>query len=303
MDDAPSIAAAMGHFSPDVFWIAVITAACAWFAASFWRASRQRPGNGHPAWKLAAFNAGLLVLAVAVLSPLEHYGNSLLWVNFTGFLLLTMIAAPLILLGSPLTLAFRVSGRTGRARLRRLYRGRPVAVLTFPIVSWLTFAVTTYIWQFTTLTDLAAEHAAVRDLQQATLLLVALCFWMPALAADPLRWRMPHPLRALYVFVEMTHKGLFGGMFLSMSQPFHSGFASRLPDWANLAPIDDQRMGIMILWIGGNAIFIVAVAGIVLGWLQYERRNSHRTDWRLALVRERTRARREALEQVFSRGR
>jgi putative membrane protein len=302
MNDAPSITAVMSHFSFDVVWIAAILAALVSFIGAFLRASRLGPAKAHPRWKLACFGGGLFILAAAVLSPIEYYGNELLWVNFTGFLLLTMVAAPLILLGSPLTLAFRVCGRAGRTRLRRAYRSWPVVALTFPVVSWLTFAVTTYVWQFTDLTDLSAEHGAIRDLQQATLLLVALCFWMPALAADPMRWRMPHPLRALYVFVEMTHKGLFGGMFLSMSQPFHDGFATGLPAWANLAPIDDQRMGIMILWIGGNAIFIVAVAGIVLRWLQYERRNSHRTDWRLALVRERSRSRREALEQVFSRG-
>ncbi len=53
-----------------------------------------------------------------------------------------------------------------------------------------------------------------------------------AVAADPLRWRLPYPLRSLYVLVEMTHKGLFGGMFLSMTSVVHSDLAARAPAWS-----------------------------------------------------------------------
>ena len=215
-EQAPGIGEVLGHFAVDLPWLVLLGLA----ATAYIRASRVAGASAarsrHPRWKLGAFGAGLGAVAVAVLSPLEYYGNQFLWVNFLGFLILTMVGAPLILLGSPLTLAFRASSSVGRRRLRRFYRGRALAVATFPVVSWLGFAVVTYLWQFTALTDWAAENTFARHLQQLTLLAVALCFWSPALAADPVRWRIPHPLRALYVFVEMTHKGLFGGMFLSM---------------------------------------------------------------------------------------
>ncbi len=112
---------------------------------------------------------------------------------------------------------------------------------------------------------------------------------------------MPYPLRSLYVFVEMTHKGLFGGMFLSMTTAMHSDFAAGAPGWAPNA-LTDQRISILILWIGGNMIFLVALIGLVLKWVAYERRNQHRTDRRLALQREAARKRRAALDQVFTRG-
>jgi cytochrome c oxidase assembly factor CtaG len=111
---------------------------------------------------------------------------------------------------------------------------------------------------------------------------------------------MAYPLRALYVFVEMTHKGLFGGMFLSMTSPFHDEFAANLPAWAP-SPMDDQRLGILVLWVGGNLIFMVALVGLVARWLQYERRNAHRTDWRLRLRRQAEARRKAAIEQVFRR--
>ena len=211
-----------------------------------------------------------------------------------------MIAPPLILLGSPVTLAFRALHSPGRRRLRAVLRSRAMKVLAFPVFAWLTFAVSTYLWQFTSLTDFAARNVFVRDLQQASLLLVGLCFWYPAICADPVPWRMAHPLRALYVFVEMTHKGLFGGMFLSASTPFHDRFAANLPAWAP-GPMTDQRAAILILWIGGNMIFVVALIAILAAWARFEVRNAARIDVRLHRAREEQARKRAAMDRVFSK--
>lgn len=298
MESAPGVAEILSHWSWDIPWLGVAVLAIGAYLRAFGR-TRAVP-QLHARWRLWSYVSGVALVLVAVLSPLEHYGNELLWANFTGFLLITMIAPPLILLGAPLTLAFRVASPRGRKFLRGLYRNPLVAALTFPVVTWLAFAVVTYLWQFTTLTSEAASHVFLRDLQQASLLLVGLLFWAPALAVDPMRWRMAHPLRALYVVLEMAHKALFGGMFLSMNTAMHDAFAANAPAWAP-APITDQRMAILVLWLGGNLVFVAALAGILTGWVRYERRNQHRTDWRLRLQREAAARRREAMDQVFTR--
>ncbi len=298
MQDAPGLAEIARQWVFDPFWVAVLAAGMAAYAIAFRRS--RRGSFVHPSSRLVLFVAGVAAIAVAVFSPLAHYGNELLWANFTGFLLLTMIAPPLLLLSAPLTLAFRASGPRRRKVLRGIYRSKLVTILTFPAASWLLFAVVTYVWQFTSLTDDAAAHALLRTFQQFTLLLVGIMFWMPGLAADPVRWRLPYPLRALYILLEMTHKGLFGGMFLSMNSAMHSGFASAAPAWAPSA-LTDQRIAILILWIGGNLIFLVALIGLVFRWVAYEQRNQRRTDLRLRLQQERAKKRRAALEQVFNR--
>ncbi|MEO8539463.1 MAG: cytochrome c oxidase assembly protein [bacterium] len=298
MEHSPSVATVLSAWRLDPLWAALLVAGLVGYLWAFRAAAKA--GLNHPRWRLGTFAAGILAVYLAVGSPIAHYGREILWVNFTSFLLLTMVAPPLILLGAPLTLAFRATHKAGRKRLRAIYRSKLASVLTFPVATWLTFAVATYLWQFTDLTEVAARDQSVRYIQQISLLVVGLLFWMPAVSADPMRWRLPYPLRSLYVFVEMTHKGLFGGMFLAMTSVMHSDFASRAPSWAP-DPLLDQRMAILILWIGGNLIFLVALVAMVFGWVAYEKRNQQRTDWRLRLQNEAKAKRRAALDQVFQR--
>ena len=299
-DTAPGLAEVFAHFAFDAPWYGLLLAAAGFYAVAWVRVRSERPRVPPQGWRLAAFMLGLALIFVATQSPLEHFGNQLLWANFGGMLLLSMLAPPLILLGSPLTLAFRASGPRGRALLRRFYRGRTMRIVAMPIVSWLLFAVVTYAWQFMGITEDAAANVFVRDVQQLSLLAVSLLFWWPALCADPVPWRMSHPLRVLYVAVEMTHKGLFGGMFLSLNTPVHETFAANMPAWAPSA-MADQRLAILVLWVGGSLVFLVALAGIAVSWIRYEARQSHRVDRRLDALREARRLRERALGGALDR--
>ncbi len=288
------------HVRPDPV-LAMLILVLGW---GYWAAYRRAKADGRRRpvrrWRAWSFGTGLFLLSVAFLSPLDWLGTKLLSANFGGMFLVTMVAPPLMQLGQPLTLLFRATGRAWRRRLRRLYRGRVAAVLTFPVLTWLLFAVVTYLWQFSVLTEWAVRWPALRTLQHLSLFFVAWLFWWPALCADPVRWRMGYMLRLFYVLVEMTHKGLFGGMFLAARTPFHERIAANLPSWAP-EPMVDQRLAILILWVGGSLVFFAAIVGIAREWVAYDARYSRRLDRRLAQVREAERRRKAALEQVFRR--
>ena len=297
-ETAPGVAEVFGHFAFDLPWYTAAVFAVALYVGALRLVRRAGPRVPPSLWRAVAFVAGAVLVLVATQTPLEHYGNQLLWADFAGMFLLTMAAPPLILLGAPLTLAFRANGRRGRARLRRLYRGRVARVAGMPVTAWLLFAVVTYLWQFTSLTEQAATNVFVRDAQQLSLLAVGLLFWWPALNADPVPWRMSHPLRVLYVSVEMTHKALFGGMFLSLNTPVHETFAANAPLWS-ISAMADQRLAILILWVGGSLAFLVALASIAVGWVGYEARSAARIDRRLDEQRRARRERDRALGEVF----
>ena len=297
---APGFGEIMGQFAFDAPWCGLLLAAAGFYVVAWLRVRSERPRVLPSRVRLGAFLLGLLLILVATQSPLARYGAQLLWADFAAMLLLTMIAPPLILLGSPLTLAFRASGPAGRARLRRFYRGRAMRIVSMPIASWLLFAIVTYAWQFTSLTEEAAANVFVGDARRLSLIAVSLLFWWPALCADPVPWRMNHPLRVLYIALEMTHKGLFGGMFLSLNTPVHETFAANLPAWAPSAMMD-QRLAILVLWVGGSLVFLIALAAIAVGWIRYETRLSARVDRRLDALREARRQRARALGNALDR--
>jgi putative copper resistance protein D len=290
----------LSHWRFDPFWIIVLIGAGWWYVHSLKKLEATNPRVPHPRWKMWSFLFSLVLIAVATMSPLQHYGNVFLFVTFIGFIVISMVAPIFFLLASPLTLAFRVSSKPGRARLRWLYRNQVSTVITYPLFSWLAFAVVTYLWQFSKLTEWAIENGAIRDIELLSLFAVGVLFYIPALCTDPVRWRMIFPLRIFYVFVEVAHKALFGGMFTAMSSVFHPQMAAAMPAWGP-DPLFDQRLGVLIVSAVGNGIFITVIAFLVWRWVPYESRISARIDKRLEKERLAASRKQAAMEQIFRR--
>ena len=118
MDEAPDLTEVLSHFSVDLPWLAVLLVMSGWYCWAYRKTARA--GHPHPRRRLVSFVAGVSAIAVTVFTPITYFSEQLLWVNFSGFLLLTMIAAPLLVLSAPLTLAFRVATPAGRGRLHAL---------------------------------------------------------------------------------------------------------------------------------------------------------------------------------------
>jgi hypothetical protein len=160
MDEAPGLWEILSNWSFDIAWTAALVVSGGWYLRATRTLAMSVPRVAHPGWRTLCFMVGLLLVAMAVMSPLHAYGNDLLWVNFSGFLVLSMLAPPLLVLGAPLTLAFRVADSGGRRRLRVLYRSRVAQLVTFPVAAWLLFAAVTYAWQFSSLTEVAARSGS-----------------------------------------------------------------------------------------------------------------------------------------------
>src|SRR5205807_679715 len=96
---------------------------------------RRRAGPPVPAGRQAAFYGGLGVVAVALLSPVGAYDDRYFSVHMVQHVLLTMAAAPLLLLGAPLTVAQRAVPRFARP----VVRSRVLGALTHPLLTWSAF--------------------------------------------------------------------------------------------------------------------------------------------------------------------
>src|SRR4029077_11122058 len=119
-------------------------------------------------------------------------------------LLLTLVAAPLIALGAPITTLLRAATpNVRRTVILPILHSRVLRVVSFPVVAWVVFAGVMWGTHFSPLFDRSLVDPVVHDLEHALSLGAALVFGGRAVGLDPSPWRMPHPVRAMYVFLQM----------------------------------------------------------------------------------------------------
>ena len=126
-------------------------AGCATLAAAYAWVARPR-------WTRAtlSFAAGVLVLLVTLLSPLELLGSTyLLSAHMVQHLLLTQVAAPLLLIGLPAGLAARAMRQPLFSRLEQF--------VCRPVVAWLVGVGTLWLWHAPALYNAALAQPLLFD--------------------------------------------------------------------------------------------------------------------------------------------
>ncbi|HEY7970563.1 MAG TPA: cytochrome c oxidase assembly protein, partial [Candidatus Limnocylindrales bacterium] len=177
---------------PAVF-LALVAAAVVWVRLVR-QVNRAHPANPVPRRRTVCFLLGLAAVAVALMSGIDTYDTTLFSIHMVQHLLLTLLAAPLIVLGAPITLLLRASTPHVRHRvILPILHSRVLRAITFPVVTWVLFAATMWWTHFSAIFNASLENPAIHDLEHALYLTVGLLFWWPAIGLDPSPWRMSHP--------------------------------------------------------------------------------------------------------------
>lgn len=255
------------------------------------RVNRAHPGNPVPRRRSVAFLAGLAVIAVALLSGIDAYDTTLFSVHMVQHVLLALVAAPLIALGAPITLLLRAASPDVRRRvILPVLHSRAMRVVSFPVVSWLVFAGVMWGTHFSPIFDASLENPLVHDLEHALYLGAGLLFWWPAVGLDPSPWRMSHPVRAMYVFLQMPQNTFLAVTILNTTAVLYAHYATLVRPWGP-SPLDDQRVAGALMWLVGDVLFIAALGAILAGWMIHEKSleavADRRTDRERAAIRER----------------
>jgi putative membrane protein len=145
--------------------------------------SNSAVGAGH--W--VPYGAGLLVLAVALLSPLDPIGDRyLLSAHMAQHVLLSDVAPALLVLGlrRPLLPLGLSRGALQAVAPGGSRFGRVLARLTSPWVAIPLWVAATWVWAIPAIFDFAASHPTVHAFEHATLFYTGLALWW--LIVDPL---------------------------------------------------------------------------------------------------------------------
>ena len=276
-------------FMVDV-WLPVILAALIYWAM-YAQVNRLHPANPVPRVRLWFWLGGLAAIILALASPIEFYDTTLFSVHMVQHLLLSFVAAPLLVLSAPITLLLRwASPQARRKWIMPVLESRVVRVLSHPLVAWVLFAGVMWFSHFSPLFDAALDDFTLHRLEHALFLGTALLFWWPVVGADPSPHRMTYPARILYLALGMPLSSLLGLVIFSARQPLYPHYEDLVRDWGPTV-MEDQALAGGIMWAGGDAAFVLALVLAVAVWLRHEERENKREDARLARMRARPTAR------------
>jgi putative membrane protein len=261
---APELPGLLLAWRFDPLLTVALTAAAAAYLLAVRRVRGLHPANPHPAHRSWLFVAGLAVIGLALLSPVEAYEGSLFSVHMVQHLLLEFVAAPLLLAGAPITLTLRTATPRVRRTLLSVLQSRVVHALAFPVVAWVLFAAVNWGWHFSGLYDQALENPLLHHVQHATFLGAALLFWWPVVGADPSPWRLPYAARLVYLFLALPQNSFLGVALLSASTVLYPHYVTNARDWG-IPPLDDQALGGVLMWVVGDLAFVAGMLLVVAG--------------------------------------
>lgn len=236
------------------------------------------PGNPWPARRTAAFIAGLIAIALSLLSPIDTLSDDLLTVHMIQHLLLVSVAAPLFALSGIGTLALRVASPEQRSRyLLPFLHSRLVVALTFPVVGFMAFVGVMWGSHFTTLYNAALLDEGIHAIEHLLYLAAASLFWWPLLSPDPLRWRLHPGARFIALLAQVPPMSFLAITIIGASTPLYSAYLGRTEAFG-IDAITDQRMAGSLMWVAGDFALVLPVIAILVALVRHDEAEAKRID-------------------------
>jgi putative membrane protein len=261
-----------GHWSLDPFLIVVVVLV-AWQEIGLAKlARRSRPERTRQRRRRSLwFYAGLAVLLIAVLSPIDYWADDYFFVHMIQHLLLMFAAPTLVVAGAPWQpLLDALPAGLGRRATRGVLAGaaaRPLRAIggaaLRPWVSVAIFNVVMVAWHVPALFDLAERNQAVHIwLMHGSFFVAGVLFWLQFIESPPFRIRMPPASQAAALLLTNVVMWILAmSMGILSSTSWYSVY-NHIPG-VTLPPFADQQIGAGILWVCGDFWAVPAMVHVI----------------------------------------
>jgi putative membrane protein len=253
---------------PAALGIATITIVYGLGLTRLWRSAGI--GHGVRRWQAGSFVAAIAALVASLLSPIATLSEQLLWVHMIQHMLLMLIAAPLLVAGSPALVSAWALPRRWRVGLARWWaRVRPDPharrLAWHPVFAWLAFALILWVWHLPLLYQAAVQHPRIHDLQHLAFFGASCLYWR--VMFDPIgRTRLGPVAVVIYVFTTSLHGMLLGVLIALSPQLWYPIYAHTTASWGMTA-IEDQQIAGFIMWMPVCGVYAAIAVGVLAIWL------------------------------------
>ena len=259
MDLAVGFDFSVWHPHLDV-WLAMLALGAGYVAAlRYWgpaHATPERPAATR-AQKLL-FAAGLGVMWLGADWPIHDISEDFLFsIHMTQHTLFSLVAPPLMLLGTPSWV------------FRRLFRPKPVAAIvrffTKPFIALILFNGVILVTHWPELVDLSLRYEAVHFVVHLVLVLTSFAMWWPVIGPLPEMGSMSAPAKMLYLFLQSILPTVPASFLTFASTPIYE-FYAEVPRLWGLDVVTDQRIAGLIMKLGGGLLLWLAIAILFFRW-------------------------------------
>lgn len=206
------------------------------------------------------FILGIAVIILGKISPLDYLvENHLLTAHMIQHMLYTLLAPPLLLLGTPGWLLSPV--------LKIPIWKKIGLVLTNPFLAFLLFNITFLFWHLPGIYELSIESEYIHFLSKASFILTALLFWWPLLSPVSELPRLTPPFQILYIFAAAIPCTVLGVMIIFSPTIIYSAHAMTSHQRYFLDPIFDQQIAGVLMVGAENIIYLILLTIVFFGWL------------------------------------
>jgi putative membrane protein len=206
--------------------------------------------------------AGLVVLLVSLNGPIHDLSDYyLFWVHMGQHLLLTLVLPPLLIAGTP--------GWLLSPLVRRPAVGAVARALTHPVVAALVFTMTLAVWHTTQAYDLMMRDHDVHVFTHILFMVAAVIMWWPVMSQVPEVPPLGLGVRMLYLFLVSIPMQLVAAIITLADTVLYPWYAAAPRTWG-LSPLDDQKVGGLLMWIPGNLYMFLAIGVVFFFWAKQE---------------------------------
>jgi putative copper resistance protein D len=248
----------VSHWSAD--WLVIVAyLALAGLHLAGLRRLRGAAGAGL-AREAVAFQAGLLVVVLALVSPVSYWAGVYISVRAFQDLMLGIFAPPLIVLGAPWLVyaALRTKAKPDAPDKPQWWTARPVAAVIVFNVVWIG-------WHLPVLYNLVQTSALARAAAYVTYVAAGVLFWLQLIGSRPYTPQAPPLQRVVLLVATFTVNSLFGMVLVFGSKVLYTAYSSASDHGVRL--LSDQQLAGGELWTVVIVPFLIAAVALFSRWL------------------------------------
>jgi putative membrane protein len=224
-------------------------------------------GRPVPAWRQLSFAAAMLLILVALVSPLAALDDQLIWVHMAQHLVLGDLAALLIVLGLTGPLLQPLLATRGLSWLR---------VMSHPAVALPLWLADLYLWHVPALYQAALSSQIVHALEHACFVGFGIAMWMALLGPLPKPDWFGNGARLIYVIVVRFGGAVLANVLLWAGSPLYPDYAAGEAAHG-ISPLADQGAAGVVMMIEQGLVTLGLFA-----WLFFQA--AQQSDERQALL-------------------